>query len=122
MATQQLDGTDLNYWTAWVLGVPVRKLQLVDEQYVRFGNQRLDYIHDQSILSLFRERRFFDPSARDQLIDTENADPLARFVARLTRDQGSCGAHGPTSLIAACRVVVMFAFRYGTSALSDGLG
>lgn len=122
MDTKTLDGADLNYWVAWVLGVPLGRVEIASEQCIRSDDQRLDYIHDQSMLHLFRERRFFDTSARDQLVDTVSADPLKRFIARLTRDQGSCEAYGPTALIAVCRVVVMFAFQYGTSALPDGRG
>lgn len=120
MATQQLDGSDLNYWVAWVLGVPLGGLTTTHEECLLSDGQDLDYIHDQSILNRFRERRFFDANTRDQLVDSVSANPLKHFVACVARIQGSCEAYGPPDAIAACRVVVMFALQFGTSALSDG--
>lgn len=120
MTTVPLDGMDLNYWVAWVLDAPPGRLAIVDSRCRRLDELGVHYINAQCILSVFREKRFFDTSRRDQLTEKIDPDPLERFVARLTRSEGSCEACGPTALIAVCRVVVMFALRYGLTALPDG--
>lgn len=109
MNADGLDGAELNYWLAWVLGESLETLRIAGDKCSRSDGTTVEYVNDPMILAVFLEKQLFRCNQNDVVTFNGHAGHDERFTAEIRRPEGSCTASGPSPVIAISRAVVAFA-------------